>query len=97
MLFQLSVGQLSHLTATEPNVHANTIFTRTNSTRKEVKEKKMVRVKFQLCLFFVGLLAFANAQNAGDTLVLVDNLAVRETHSIFFKNLQGKNRFTGVE
>lgn len=54
----------------------------------------MIRVKFQLCLVFVGLLAFANAQNAGDTLVLVDNLAVRETHSIFFKNLQGKNHFT---
>lgn len=30
------------------------------------------------------------AQNAGDTLVLVDNLAIKETHSIFFKSLQGK-------
>lgn len=27
---------------------------------------------------------------AQDTLVLLDNLAIRETHSIFFKSLQGK-------
>lgn len=26
----------------------------------------------------------------GETLVLLDNLAIRETHSIFFKSLQGK-------
>lgn len=25
-----------------------------------------------------------------DTLVLLDNLAIRETHSMFFKSLQGK-------
>jgi len=25
----------------------------------------------------------------GDTLVLLDNLAIRETHSMFFKSLQG--------
>lgn len=25
----------------------------------------------------------------GETLVLLDNLAIRETHSIFFKSLQG--------
>lgn len=57
----------------------------------------MVRVKYQFCLFFIGLLAFAYAQNTGDTLVLVDNLAIRETHSIFFKNLQGKNPFIAVD
>lgn len=57
----------------------------------------MVRVKYQFCLFFIGLLAFAYAQNTGDTLVLVDNLAIRETHSIFFKNLQGKNSYTAVD
>lgn len=43
----------------------------------------------QICLLFCAFWAFAYAQNAGDTLVLVDNLAIRETHSIFFKNLQG--------
>lgn len=42
-----------------------------------------------LSLIFISFWAFACAQNAGDTLVLVDNLAIRETHSIFFKDLQG--------
>lgn len=27
----------------------------------------------------------------GETLVLLDSLAIKETHSIFFKSLQGKN------
>lgn len=57
----------------------------------------MVCVKYQFCLFFIGLLAFAYAQNTGDTLVLVDNLAIRETHSIFFKNLQGENQFNAFD
>ncbi|XP_041976854.1 dolichyl-diphosphooligosaccharide--protein glycosyltransferase 48 kDa subunit-like [Aricia agestis] len=38
---------------------------------------------------FLGLIAlFANANAGQDTLVLVDNLNVRETHSQFFKSLQ---------
>lgn len=41
-------------------------------------------------LVLLQFLALNLAQNAGDTLVLVDNLAHRETHSIFFKGLQGK-------
>lgn len=41
-------------------------------------------------LILMQLWAFNLAQNTGDTLVLVDNLAIRETHSIFFKGLQGK-------
>lgn len=45
---------------------------------------------FGIYLVFGFLLALINAQNTGDTLVLVDNLAIRETHSIFFKGLQGK-------
>ncbi len=28
-----------------------------------------------------------------ETLVLLDNLAIRETHSIFFKSLQGLNHY----
>lgn len=40
-------------------------------------------------LILMQFLALNFAQNAGDTLVLVDNLAIRETHSIFFKGLQG--------
>lgn len=46
---------------------------------------------FGIYLVFGFLLALINAQNTGETLVLVDNLAIRETHSIFFKGLQGKN------
>lgn len=42
-------------------------------------------------LMFLHLWVNSNAQVAGDTLVLVDNLAIRETHSIFFRGLQGKN------
>lgn len=41
-------------------------------------------------LILVHFWAVICAQNGGDTLVLVDNLAIRETHSIFFKGLQGK-------
>lgn len=41
-------------------------------------------------LILMQVLALNFAQNVGDTLVLVDNLAIRETHSIFFKGLQGK-------
>lgn len=44
-------------------------------------------------IFLLGFIAFtasSYALSAGDTLVLLDNLAIRETHSIFFKGLQGK-------
>lgn len=35
------------------------------------------------------ILSFVSAAEKKETLVLLDSLAVRETHSIFFKNLQG--------
>lgn len=41
----------------------------------------------------LGLLAYISASLADrdqETLVLVDNLNIRETHSQFFKSLQGK-------
>ncbi|KAK1118261.1 Dolichyl-diphosphooligosaccharide--protein glycosyltransferase 48 kDa subunit [Melipona bicolor] len=38
------------------------------------------------CLCFVAIFGAANA--GGPTLVLLDNLAIKETHSIFFKTLQ---------
>lgn len=39
----------------------------------------------------LGLIAFASIAYAEqETLVLVDNLNIRETHSQFFKSLQGK-------
>jgi hypothetical protein len=46
--------------------------------------------KILISLFIVLIAAFSNAEQKKDTLVLLDNLATRETHSIFFKNLQGK-------
>jgi hypothetical protein len=33
---------------------------------------------------------FAWVKSQGNTLVLLDNQVIRETHSIFFKSLQGK-------
>lgn len=35
---------------------------------------------------------FAVTHAGGNTLVLLDNLAIKETHSIFFKSLQGSYR-----
>lgn len=56
-------------------------------------------VKMSRALYWLvaGLAVFALATvparaEAGETLVLLDNLAIRETHSIFFKNLQGKKK-----
>jgi oligosaccharyltransferase complex subunit beta len=43
-----------------------------------------------LFVFIAILAASASAVEKKETLVLLDNLAIRETHSIFFKNLQGK-------
>ena len=44
-----------------------------------------------LFVLIAVILAFVSAEEKKETLVLLDNLATRETHSIFFKNLQGKN------
>lgn len=44
----------------------------------------------EIFVLFVVLVASINAAEKKETLVLLDNLATRETHSIFFKNLQGK-------
>lgn len=40
----------------------------------------------------IGVIIFAGISSCygdGETLVLIDNLAIKETHSIFFKSLQG--------
>lgn len=47
----------------------------------------MARLIFAFLFIFV---AGIRANNEKDTLVLLDNLAIRETHSIFFKTLIGK-------
>lgn len=52
----------------------------------------MAQLKPIILIFFIAICAVSHAQNAGDTLVLLDNLAIRETHSIFFKGLQGKKK-----
>ena len=38
---------------------------------------------------FVILSVFTSVYGGGKTLVLVDNWAIRETHSIFFRSLRG--------
>lgn len=44
----------------------------------------------------IAALAIANCQAVletdANTLILLDNLAIRETHSLFFKSLQGRER-----
>lgn len=39
------------------------------------------------CTLFVSV---CNVNAGGETLVLLDNLAIKETHSMFFKSLKGK-------
>lgn len=43
-----------------------------------------------LIAFLVIFVAYSQATKEKETLVLLDNLAIRETHSIFFKTLIGK-------
>ncbi|XP_043268270.1 dolichyl-diphosphooligosaccharide--protein glycosyltransferase 48 kDa subunit [Venturia canescens] len=44
-------------------------------------------------IFLCFLCIFTVASAGGPTLVLLDNLAIKETHSIFFKSLQDRNYF----
>lgn len=44
-----------------------------------------------LSIVFLALASVVSSVSAGgETLVLLDNLAIRETHSSFFKSLTGK-------
>lgn len=45
------------------------------------------RKMWKIFVIFLGIISIVNA--GGDTLVLLDNLAIKETHSMFFKSLQG--------
>lgn len=38
------------------------------------------------CVLFISV---CNVRAGGETLVLLDNLAIKETHSMFFKSLKG--------
>lgn len=47
-------------------------------------------MKAGLYLLLIFAVSFANCAEKQETLILLDSLAIRETHSIFFKSLQGK-------
>lgn len=53
-------------------------------------------MKVLILLSFLLLGTSLTVSADGETLVLLDSLATRETHSIFFKNLQGKNFFFSI-
>lgn len=53
---------------------------------------KPVLLFFPLFLLVAANLGSANPDN--EVLVLLDNLAVRETHSIFFKSLNGRSKIS---
>lgn len=49
-------------------------------------------IKYYLCsILTLSLAAFANASK--ETLVLLNNLVIKETHSILFNTLKGKISF----
>jgi hypothetical protein len=51
------------------------------------KNMAMCEKMLTLLVISVGIISIVNA--GGETLVLLDNLAIKETHSMFFKSLQG--------
>lgn len=64
-----------------------------NIYRNQTKEKNskrlaMSKVSLLLVLSIFGALGCAHGD--GETLVLLDNLAIKETHSMFFNSLQGE-------
>lgn len=54
----------------------------------ECGRKYKTKMKISLILGIIASFSLALAEQ--ETLVLVDNLNIRETHSQFFKSLQGK-------
>lgn len=50
------------------------------------------RFLFLILGFFLVILAYSRGEN--ETLVLLDNLAIKETHSMFFRSLKGKNNLS---
>lgn len=61
------------------------------NTRCIEKMARIRRVWGLICSLIIYYLVNINFVDAGgSTLVLLDNLTIRETHSIFFKSLQGK-------
>lgn len=70
-------------------------FSRTTTDVPALRLDVQIRTKMKLLQFSVILTVCLVSAIAQDTLVLLDNLAVRETHSIFFKSLQGKSNRAG--
>lgn len=60
-----------------------------NFLKTGIEEEIKMKI-ISIFVFFVTFVAFVHSQQEKNTLVLLDNLATRETHSIFFKSLQGK-------
>lgn len=58
--------------------------------QRKRRKKKIVKMKAGLYLLLIFAISIANCAEKQETLVLLDSLAIRETHSIFFKSLQGK-------
>jgi len=56
---------------------------------------KMAVVRGLMFIFATASFVFVSASNKR-TLVLLDNWTIRETHSIFFKTLRGKQRVMHV-
>lgn len=69
-----------------------TIFDSRNNNQSSVKKSRTMNILVKISAVLL-VLSLANAAEKKETLVLLDNLAVRETHSIFFKNLQGNEKF----
>lgn len=59
---------------------------------KSIKVGDVYKPKMFRKIFFTLFLLYCSSEASGNTLVLLDNLAIRETHSIFFKSLQGKQK-----
>lgn len=60
--------------------------------KKFDKKKWLKMMKLAVIAFLLFSGALIEATRDTETLVLLDSLATRETHSIFFKGLLGKNR-----
>lgn len=64
--------------------------------QSSVKKSRTMNILVKISAVLL-ILSFASAAEKKETLVLLDNLAVRETHSIFFKNLQGNENLKRVD
>lgn len=69
---------------------ASTIYTLFTPLERFQPVENFVKMFIKIFVLIVALSALVYAAEKKETVVLLDNLATRETHSIFFKNLQGE-------